>query len=187
MGSGKTTVSRIFSSLGIPVYHADDIAKKMYDNKDIRDMVTEVAGNDILDSTGNLNRLVLARKLFSDKELMKKVTQIIHPLVRDDFRRWINLYQWSPYIIHEAAIIFESGFRDDYDKIIHVSCPREISIERIIKRDNLSRDQIISRMSFQMEDHEKAALSDFVIINDETQLVVPQVLAIHKQLTGSKV
>jgi len=102
--------------------------------------------------------------------------------VREEFREWVLRYPESPYIIHEAAIIFESGFRDEYDLVIDVSCQEKIAMERIKKRDHISADKIRERTRFQMEDAKKASLSDFVIVNDGKTLVIPQVLKIHEEL-----
>ncbi|NQV02457.1 MAG: dephospho-CoA kinase [Bacteroidia bacterium] len=183
MGSGKSTIASIFSCLNVPVYHADDEAKKMYLREDVLHEAVSLAGEQIIDSSGNLNRQALARAAFSDPEILKALTQLIHPLVLADFRKWAEQFNQSPYIIHEAAIIFESGFREEYDLVIYVSSPKEIAIERIKKRDNLSREMILQRMQFQHPDIEKASLSDFVILNDWDTMVIPQVLKIHQALS----
>ncbi len=183
MGSGKSTVALVFSYLNVPVYKADVEAKKMYLRDDVLKEVVSLAGKQILDSCGNLNRKALAEVAFSDSKILKSLTKLIHPLVRKDFIVWTGQHSQSPYVIHEAAIIFESGFREEYDLVIHVSCPEEISIERIEKRDNLSREMILQRMQFQLPDREKASLSNFVILNDGSTLVIPQVLLIHQTLS----
>jgi dephospho-CoA kinase len=103
-------------------------------------------------------------------------------LVIDDFENWCEKYRGSPYIIHEAAIIYESGNQAIFNQIIHVSCPKEIAIERVIKRDSIEREEILKRMQYQMDDDEKAKLSDFVIRNDGSEMIIPQVLNINEQL-----
>ncbi|MBL7138341.1 MAG: dephospho-CoA kinase [Bacteroidales bacterium] len=183
MGSGKSTIASIFSCLEVPVYHADEEAKKMYSREDVLNEAVSLAGAQILDRNGNLIRQALAEVAFSDPEILRALTQLIHPLVREDFRIWTGQFSQSPYLIHEAAIIFESGFRDEYDLVIHVSCPEEIAIERIEKRDKLPREKIRQRMQFQLPDQEKAALSDYVILNDGNTMVIPQALQIHKELS----
>ncbi len=182
MGSGKTTVSSIFSTLNIPVFHADDEAKRMYRREDIREQVIALTGPEILDPYGRINLKALGNIVFPNRDILQQLTQIIHPLVREEFRAWALHYSKLPYIIHEAAIIFESGFRDEYDLVIHISCPEEITVERIIRRDHLSAEKIRERIRFQMDDAKKASLSDFVIINDGKTLVITQVLKIHQEL-----
>ncbi len=182
MGSGKTTVSSVFSTLNIPVFHADDEAKRMYQRDDVREQVTALTGPDILDPSGQIDLKTLGNIVFSDPNILQRLIQIIHPLVREEFREWVLRYPESPYIIHEAAIIFESGFRDEYDLVIDVSCQEKIAMERIKKRDHISADKIRERTRFQMEDAKKASLSDFVIVNDGKTLVIPQVLKIHEEL-----
>ena len=182
MGSGKTTVSSIFSALYIPVFHADDEAKRMYQLDEVREQVKALTGPDILDPSGQIDLKMLGNIVFSDPYILQRLIQIIHPLVREEFRKWVLRYPESPYIIHEAAIIFESEFRDEYDLVINVSCPEKIAMERIKKRDHLSEEKIRERNRFQMEDAKKASLSDFVIVNDGKTLVIPQVLKIHEEL-----
>lgn len=182
MGSGKSTVARIFHVLQIPVYHADQIAKKSYTDPGIRKNVTRLFGDKILDPAGLIDIKALAQIVFQDHQTLKKLTGLIHPYVLSDFRNWILLHQSAPYVVHESAIIFESGFRHEYDHIIHVSCPQEIAILRITARDGLTREAILQRMKHQMTDPHKCNLSDFVIRNDDRHLVIPQVLAIHQTL-----
>jgi len=186
MGSGKTTVSSIFNCLGIPVYHADEQAKKMYLREEVLAVVVELAGSDILDREGKLNKAALAEKVFANREMLRNLTDIIHPLVRDDFSKWLLQQASVPYVIHEAAIIFESGFRKEYDLVIHLSCPDEIAISRILKRDGIPVEKVKQRMKYQMDDQQKASLSDFVIINDNNTMIIPQVLAIHQKLSERK-
>ncbi|MFH1161176.1 MAG: dephospho-CoA kinase [bacterium] len=182
MGSGKSTVASIFGCLNIPVYHADEEAKKMYLRQDVKASAVELLGLNILDANGEIDRSSVASLAFADPILLKKLTFLIHPLVRDDFREWLLHQPATPYIIHETAILFESGFRNEVDLVIHVSCPETLAIERIQKRDRLPEEKIRERMRFQMKDSEKASRSDFVIINDGRTLVIPQVLEIHQEL-----
>ena len=155
----------------------------MYLREDVLGKSVAIAGSQILDNDGNLNRQALAKVAFSDPKILNALNQLIHPLVREDFAVWAEQYKDLPYIIHEAAIIFESGFGEEFDLIIHVSCPEEISIERIEKRDHLPREMILKRMRYQLPDTEKESLSDFVILNDGNTLVIPQVLSIHQILS----
>ncbi|MBE0646287.1 MAG: dephospho-CoA kinase [Bacteroidales bacterium] len=182
MGSGKSTVASIFSTLHVPVYHADLEAKKMYQRDDVLKKTVSLAGDKILDLHGNLDRQALAKVAFSNPTILQSLNQLIHPLVREDFIAWTAKHHHYPYIIHEAAIIFESGFREEYDKVIYVSCPESIAIDRIERRDHLSVEMIRQRMQFQLPDNEKTGLADFVVLNDGNTLVIPQVLKIHQDL-----
>ena len=186
MGSGKTTVARIFGCLGIPVYNADDAAKGMYRRKEVLEQVVSLTGDDIIDRSGSLDKALLAEKIFSDSLLLQQINGIIHPLVREDFRRWLSHYTSHHYVIHEAAILHESGFRNEYDRVIHVSCPEQVAMERIVKRDGLPMEKIRRRMQFQWDDRKKASLSDFTIVNDGKTMVIPQVLSVHRKLSESK-
>ncbi len=182
MGSGKSTIASVFRALHIPVYQADLEAKKMYKRDDVLQKTIALAGDKILDNNGNLNRQSLAEVAFSSPAILHALNQIIHPLVREDFITWASQYTQDIYIIHEAAIIFESGYRAEYDKVIYVSCPESIALERIEKRDHLPRELILKRMQYQLPDSEKESLSDFVILNDGNTLLIPQVLSIHQIL-----
>lgn len=182
IGSGKSTVASVFQSLGIHVYHADDEAKRMYLKTDVLEKTISLAGTTIVDNRGELDRKALASIAFSNPSILKALNDLIHPLVAEHFRQWCEQRNQSPYIIHEAAIIFESGFRNRYDLVIHVSCPAGIALERIEKRDGLSRELIMQRMKAQLSDEEKSSLSDYVILNDGNTLVIPQVLQIHQEL-----
>jgi len=183
IGSGKSTVAAVFKCLNIPVYHADIEAKKMYLRRDVIKKTLLLTGEQILDADGHLNTRVLATIAFADPEILASLNKIIHPLVMEDFKTWITQHAEYPYVIHEAAIIFESGMRDAFSKVIHVSCPAGISIERIAKRDDISREMILRRMQFQLPDVQKSAMSDFVILNDGSTLIIPQILEIHRILS----
>jgi len=181
IGSGKTLVSSIFSFLGIPVYHADTESKRFLDDEHVKQNISKLFGPKVLAPENTIDRKALASVVFNDPVALSKLNAILHPLVKEDFRQWAQR-QRSCYVIHEAAIIIESGFRNEFGKIIHVSCPAETAIIRVMERDKVSREEVLRRMKFQMEDEKKAALSDFVIRNDGSELLIPQVLAIHQEL-----
>lgn len=183
IGSGKSTVARVFQVLKTPVYHADDEAKKILDSRDIISKLINIYSNDILDTDGKVDRKKLARIIFNDQNEVNKLNRIIHPLIEKDFEQWVKKHKDIKYLIHEAAILFESGFDKLFDKIIFVSAPKETRIQRIIKRDNISRDEVLKRMQFQQDEKEKIPLSDFVINNDDSQPIIPQVLKIHQNLS----
>ncbi|MCX6248631.1 MAG: dephospho-CoA kinase [Bacteroidetes bacterium] len=182
IGSGKSLVSEIFSTFGVPVYHADQESKKFLAAPQVRTKIIERFGEKTVSPSGEIDRTELAKIVFSDEKALLALNSILHPLVIGDFWEWRKAYGLHPYIIQEAAIIFESGIAALFDKIIHVSCPKEIAIARVIKRDGTDGNSVRQRMRYQMEDEEKAALSDFVIRNDGTGMLLPQVLFIHEQI-----
>lgn len=182
IGSGKTVVSELFSTLGIPVYHADEESKKFLDDPLVKNVLLKHFGYGILTNSQHINRRSLASIVFSDEHALKLLNSILHPKVRQDFRDWTLQFQSGPYVIQEAAIIFESGFRPEYDFVIHVSCPKEMAVERVVKRDKIDEHSVLRRMQFQLDDAVKSGLSDFVIINDGSELVIPQVLVVHQKL-----
>jgi dephospho-CoA kinase len=182
IGSGKSTVASIFTCLNVPVFSADDEAKKMYLDPDVQSQVVSLVGSGILDTKGKIIRHALASRLFADRILLDQVTSIIHPMVRQGFRDWVVLQTDKPYVILEAAILIESNSRNEVDLVVAVSCPEDLAIDRIRKRDMVTEERVRERMQFQLKDAEKASLADFVIINDGTKLVVPQVLEIHKKV-----
>ncbi len=177
IGSGKSTVAKMFKALGVPVYNSDERAKKlMVSSKTARKKISELLGEEAY-SNKKLNRSYIAKKVFRDAELLKKLNEIVHPLVRKSFKSWARRQKFC-YLIQEAAIIFENENQDFYDKIILVSAPEEIRIDRILKRDGSSRERILERMGNQWPDSKKIPLSDFVINNenlDETRLKVKEI------------
>ena len=182
LGSGKSLIARIFHILTIPVYNADDVSKGFLSNKVVQNKIWEAFGSKVFLSAHEIDRKALGKIVFSDSRKLTTLNAILHPLVREDFRDWCISHKEKPYVIQEAAIIFESGFRDEYDNIIHVSCPEELAIERAIARDNANREDVLKRMGFQWKDEKKAAISDYIILNDGFELVIPQVLKIHNLL-----
>lgn len=185
IGSGKSLVSEMFSIYGVPVYKADQQSKKFLNEPSVKEKIISLFSDKVMTGSGEIDREALANLVFSDGEALAALNSILHPLVIDDFTSWCEAYTGRPYIIQEAAIIFESGVAALFDKIIHVSCPKAIAIERVMQRDGMDREQVLQRMRFQMEDEEKAELADFVILNDGSEMIIPQVLLIHDRLTGT--
>jgi len=184
IGSGKSLISAIFSTLGVPVYHADQESKNFLNDPGVKAEIVGRFGSGMSAASGEIDRVALANLVFRDEEALTALNSILHPMVIKDFTNWCLAYQEHPYIIQEAAIIFESGVEKLFDKIIHVSCPKEIAIERVINRDGVDSNSVLQRMRFQMEDTVKAKRSDFVIVNSGSEMVIPQVLDIHRQLQG---
>ena len=182
IGSGKSTGCRVFELLEVPVFYADAEARKLQEeDASVRAAIISLFGNDIYNASG-LNRKLVAEKVFTDKFLLDQLNKIIHPATIIAFNKWKENYNDKSYVLKEAAILFESSGNIGLDKIIVVSAPEDIRIERIMKRDTLLREQIISRMKNQMSDEEKTARADFVIVNDEKQAIIPQVMKIHESL-----
>lgn len=181
IGSGKSTVAQLFEILGIPVFYADDEAKKIYDeNVKVKNLVINNFGNESYND-GKLNRAYIASVVFNNKEKLDLLNSLIHPITMKQGEEWINR-QTTPYAIHEAALVFEASVNKRLDYVIGVSAPEELRIERTMKRNNASRPDVLKRMSQQMNEDEKMKLCDFVLVNDEKQLLIPQVLALHDKL-----
>ncbi len=165
IGSGKTTIAKMFSELDVPVYIADTEAKKlMNSSKKIRNKIIKLLGEKAYDNE-TLNTVYTAEKVFNNKALLQKLNAIVHPEVKDHFKKWYHKTK-SSYVIKEAAILFENDTYKDCDAIITVTAPLEVRIERVMKRDQKKREDIIARIQHQWTDEEKIALSDYVINND---------------------
>ncbi|MDR1897491.1 MAG: dephospho-CoA kinase [Prevotellaceae bacterium] len=181
IGSGKSIVCRIFAALGIPVYQADLAAKNLYDtDKDLQNKLKLLWGQDLYDSEGKLNRRKLAEIIFSNAENLNKINSLVHPAVINDFHRYLlALPSGVPYVIHEAAILYEAKMENLFDVIINVWAPENVKIERALARGTTN---ITQRIKAQLSDKIKIKLSDYNILNDDTTLVLPQVLEIHRKL-----
>jgi dephospho-CoA kinase len=180
IGSGKTTVAKIFELLGVPVYYADDASKSLYaTNKDLMTDLKKHFGEDIYIDE-QLNRSKLAAIVFNDAAKLDLLNSLVHPLTIKDAEEWMQ-QQTTPYIIKEAALLFEAGSASVLDYIIGVSTPQPLRIKRVIERDGVGREEVLSRMQRQMDEESKMLLCDFVIKNDEQEMVIPQVLALHER------
>jgi dephospho-CoA kinase len=181
IGSGKTTVAKVFEALGIPVYYSDEAAKRlMHTNEEIKAAITRHFGEASY-SDGKLDRKYLAAQVFGNEEKLNLLNSITHPATIADAAAWIG-QQSSPYIIKEAALLFESGSWEGLDRIIGVSAPEELRVARVMERDGVSKVEVMRRIQGQLNEEEKINRCDFVIINDEEQPVIPQVLSLHAQL-----
>ena len=181
IGSGKSVVASVFSSIGIPVFHADEESKKILKIPEIINLIAGLFGRAVSEG-GMINNKRLASIVFGNPEALQRLNSLLHPLVMKDFNAWVESNRQAPYVLMEAAILFESGFAKEFDYIIHVSCPEETAIERVVKRDGFTRELVIDRMKHQLNNDDKSRMSDFVIINDGSKLLIPQVISIHKKL-----
>jgi dephospho-CoA kinase len=180
IGSGKSTVARIFEVLGAPVYYADDAARRlMQEDEQLKAGIIQHFGGESY-SEGQLNRAHLASLVFNNKEKLALLNSLTHPATIRDANNWM-LRQAFPYIIKEAALIFESGSAEYLDYVIGVYSPAPLRIRRTVERDGLSPEEVQKRMSRQIDEEMKMKLCDFVIRNDEQQLVIPQVISLHEK------
>ncbi len=181
IGSGKSSVCRVFNVLGIPVFYSDPEAKAIMNNDlSVRSKINAIAGKDLYLS-GNLDREELSTMIFNDEELLGRVNALIHPLVFQNFIQWADK-QIAPYVIMEAAILFESGASELVDKILTVVAPLDQRIDRTVKGSQLTREQVMDRIRNQMDDDVKVKNSDYIIYNSEDDMIKPSVLRIHRDL-----
>ena len=181
IGGGKTTVSKVFEVLGIPVFYADDAAKKvMVDDPELIAGLKKAFGDDAYIDDGTLNRKHIASIVFNNEKKLAKLNSIVHPAVFRAFDTWAAQIKNAPYVIKEAALLFESSSYKMCDYSLMVSAPLELRIARVMQRDGLSRVEIESRNARQLPEQQKLKLADFVICNDDTVLVIPQVLELHQ-------
>lgn len=183
IGSGKTYVANIFGKLGYPVYYSDTKAKELY-NKDelLLSQMVDLLGSDIL-VNGKLSTVVVAQKIFTDKNLLERVEQIVHPAVLRDFNIWKEEHKGCKFVIFESAIILEKPlFRNSADKVLNVVAPVEERIRRVIKRDNVTKEQVFERLSKQWSDEQRAPYADFTIFADSRRAVLPQILDVIEKM-----
>lgn len=181
IGSGKSSVCRVFSVLGIPVFYSD-VEAQIIMNTDVnlKNKINSIIGKDLF-INGSLDRKELAGLIFSNKDFLVQVNKIVHPEVFKQFFNWVNT-QNAPYVIMEAAILFESGAAKFVDKIATVIAPMEERIERVIQRNDLTRDQVSERIRNQMNDKDRIKKSDYIIDNSENEMIIPSILKIHEDI-----
>jgi len=185
IGSGKTTVAKMFSELGVPVYNSDIEAKKlMHTSKKVKNAIIGLLGPEAY-LAKKLNKSYISSKVFADKKLLQDLNNIVHPAVREHFLAWVKKQKY-PYVIQETALIFENNSQENYDKIILVKSPEDIRLQRVVKRDGSSIEAIKSRMKNQLAEKEKEKFSDYIIENiqlKETQSTVKQ---LHQEIIDVK-
>jgi len=182
IGSGKSTVAHIFKCMGIPVFDADAATKKMMEvDATIKSKIIAAFGEQAYTIEGKLNRPFIANIVFKDAEQLEVLNAITHPAAINAVNIWMAQQQ-SAYVVKEAALLFEAGTAGNLDFIIGIKAPESLRIARVMKRDNVGRQEVLYRMSKQISQEIKMRLCDFVIVNDEQQLLTTQVLALHEQL-----
>ena len=186
IGSGKSTVAHIFEVLGIPVYYADTEAKKLMGaSEELKASITRAFGEKAY-VDGRLNREYIAAQVFNNDQKIELLNSLVHPATIKDAEEWIKI-QRAAYVIKEAALIFESRSNKNLDYVIGVQSPLELRIKRVMDRDNIPAHEVKARMNQQMDDDLKLRLCDYVIVNDEHEMVIPQVLALHETFSKMQV
>lgn len=181
IGSGKSTVAAHFRDLGVPVYDSDHEAKLlMTEDDEIRKEVVALFGEDAYQNHA-LNRSFISSRVFTDPQLLQQLNEIVHPRVRSHFRKWVAA-QDAPYVLQEAAILFENGAHKQLDAMILVWAPKETRIHRVMERDNVDRKAVLARMENQWSDTETTALADYIIENIDRSETARQVAQIHSEL-----
>lgn len=185
IGSGKSTVCKVFSVLGIPVFEADKVAKELMNtDTEIHRQLVDLFGAAVYLPDHTINRKYLAGIVFSNPSLLAQLNTIVHPVVKRTFFEWCDKQQ-TPYIIHEAAILFESGFYKMMDKTITVVTSEHERIQRVMKRDGITPEMVNERIKNQWNDQQRKELADFAIGNNDDELVIPQIIEIDKKLRAN--
>lgn len=183
IGSGKTMVAKYMESQGIPVYIADEEAKKLMESQEVIAEVSQTFGDGILSSDNLIDRKKLAQLVFNQPELLNQLNQIIHPRVKQHFNQWVQSHPKAPFVVKEAAILFETGGDLECDKVITVTAPLETRIQRVMERDHTDRESVLQRINNQWTDEQRIAKSDYIILNStvkETQNKTNEILNLLK-------
>lgn len=183
IGCGKTLISKVFSHLNVPVFNTDERAKDLYNRKDVLKDMQAMFGTEIVENN-KLNKQKLANIVFNQKEKLQQLNNYIHPKVKQEYEAWIDYYSklYTPYVIMETALIFEAKWQEMFDKIICINTPSNLAIERTILRDKATKEQVLDRIKNQLSLEEKIVGSDYIINNDNIQLVLPQIMKIDKEI-----
>lgn len=182
IGSGKTTVCKVFELLGVPVFYADSVAKSiMYTDNELREQIIRVFGKDSYFVNGDLNRAYISSIVFKDETELQKLNGLVHPAVFRAFDLWVSEQVNAPYVMKEAALLFESGSYKMCDQTILILAPEAIRIARVTERDKISAEDVKLRMKKQWPDAEKQKLADHILRNDESHLLIPEIINLHRQ------
>ena len=185
IGSGKSLVCRIFSCLGIPVYDSDRRAKALMTTDGILISQIRKEFGDLSYDDHGLNRGYIAEVVFKDKDKLEKLNQLVHPRVGADYSLWLSQHQNSPYILKEAALLYETGSYRQLDRVIMVYADEDVRVRRVVARDkHRTYEQVKEIMKQQWPDEEKKKRADYVLLNDESVLLIPQVLGLHDKFNS---
>lgn len=180
IGSGKTTICQLFELLNVPVYYADDRAKWLINNDpNVKSKIVKAFGTEAYLPKGDYNRKYISGLVFNDGTLLNQLNAIVHPAVFKDAEHWQRQHENSAYTLREAALLFESGSYLSLDRILFVYCPKAIRLERVVKRDDVTAEEVQSRMAKQWDDDKKQKMSDDIIVNDGSRSIIDQVLSLH--------
>jgi dephospho-CoA kinase len=186
IGSGKSLVCSVLEKLGAPVYYADSQARMlMASDPELIRKIIELFGEEAY-LANTLNRGYLARRVFGNAEMLSRLNALVHPAVRRDYEGWVTKQQDVPYVVEEAAILFESGAHRRLDRTVLVYAPEDLRISRVMKRDGVDEDHVRQRMRHQMDEEEKRNLADMVIMNDESEMLLPQIIEVHTEILKSR-
>jgi len=181
MGSGKSIVADVFQLLGVPVFNADIAGHELLNDKYIAAQIVKLFGKNLLNKT--INRKMLAEIVFNDKTSLLKLNAIIHPEVIKRFENFCKKYKHQNYVLCESAIIYEAGLIYHFDASILVFAPKEIKIKRVMQRDICTEKNVTDRLKNQLDDEQKKTMADYVILNDEKNLIIPQIINLHKMIS----
>ena len=184
IGSGKSIVARLFELMACPVFYSDDVARELYFDKEIKPQVLALLGAEAYISESEINKTFISNKIFGSKQHLDGLNAIIHPAVRKKFEDFAARYP-GQLVVKESALLFEAALTSGCDKIIVVAADEELRIRRVMARDHLSREQILQKMEAQLPQEHKIKNADYVIINNDSQLLIPQVVAIVKKISSS--
>jgi dephospho-CoA kinase len=180
IGCGKTLISKVFNTFGVPIFNSDQQAKELYKEKEFLTQIVHIFGSSIIEK-GEFCPQKLANIVFNDNKALAKLNSLIHPKVLDKYLQWQRQYS-TPYTILESAIIFESGWQKHFNKIITITTPIEVVIERVKLRDNTTEEEIKQRINNQLSIEKREQLSDYVIIHDGKTMILPQIIEIHQEI-----
>ncbi len=182
IGSGKTTICKIFETLGVPVYYADDRAKYLMNNNlQLIKSIKNLFGNDAyIDHI--LNRKYISDIVFNNPEKLQLLNKIVHPAVQEDGIAWHQSHTNKPYTLRESALMIESGIYKELDKLIVVVADEKLRIKRVMQRDNVDKEAVIKRINQQLSDEKRKEFADFIIENNEKEMLITQITAIHQKL-----
>ncbi len=182
IGSGKSLVCSVLEACGVPVYYADSEARRLMNaDSSLREAIKDLLGENAY-RDGELDRQMVGERVFGDSGLLEKLNALVHPVVGDDFHTWCTRWEGVPYVVEEAAILFESGAIRHLDMSVLVYAPSQLRIKRVMERDGASRREVEQRMQMQMDEEEKLKLADRVIFNDGKNLLLPQIVDLHEDL-----
>ncbi|MES2567662.1 MAG: dephospho-CoA kinase [Bacteroidota bacterium] len=185
IGSGKSTVAKLFETMKCSIYNSDERAKSLYFTPIIKEEIIKLIGNESYISDTELNPNFISKKVFSDADLLNQLNAIIHPAVKNDFKEFIGRQSFGALIIKESALLFETGIYKDLDCNILVTSSAETRMKRVMKRSSMTKEEVEKRMKSQWNDDQKIPLADFIILNDEHSALIPQVLSIIEKLKSN--